>query len=88
MDSAQAIPILPSPDISLTKEFYRTELGFDVIQPEMDQYVMLRRAICFVSAVRPTKPDMLGTARSNGIALTLCFQAIPDGKPPLFLELL
>ena len=43
MDSAQAIPILPSPDISLTKEFYRTELGFDVIQPEMDQYVMMRR---------------------------------------------
>ncbi len=51
MDSAQAIPILPSPDISLTKEFYRTELGFDVIQPEMDQYVMLRRGtICFISA--------------------------------------
>lgn len=35
-DPARSIPILPSPDIMATGDFYRDELGFGVVGPEMD----------------------------------------------------
>ncbi len=42
-DPARTIPVLPSPDIGATKAFYRDSLGFAVIGPEMDDYLIVRR---------------------------------------------
>ncbi len=43
VDFARTIPILPSPDIKASRDFYRDRLGFEVIQPEMDDYLIVRR---------------------------------------------
>lgn len=43
MDHARTIPVLPSPDIKASRDFYRDRLGFEVIQPEMDDYLIVRR---------------------------------------------
>ena len=42
-DAARSIPVLPSPDIMATRDFYRDELGFGVVEPEMDDYLIVRR---------------------------------------------
>jgi catechol 2,3-dioxygenase-like lactoylglutathione lyase family enzyme len=42
-DPARSIPVLPSPDIVETRDFYRDELGFGVVEPEMDDYLIVRR---------------------------------------------
>ncbi|WP_095087480.1 bleomycin resistance protein [Mesorhizobium sophorae] len=42
-DPARSIPILPSPDIEATRDFYRDKLGFGVVEPEMDDYLIVRR---------------------------------------------
>ena len=42
-DPARSIPILPSPDIQATRDFYRDTLGFGVVGPEMDDYLIVRR---------------------------------------------
>ncbi|MBB6410733.1 bleomycin resistance protein [Mesorhizobium sangaii] len=42
-DPARSIPILPSPDVEATRDFYRDELGFGVVEPEMDDYLIVRR---------------------------------------------
>lgn len=42
-DPARSIPILPSPDIKESRDFYRDRLGFSVIGPEMDAYLIVRR---------------------------------------------
>jgi catechol 2,3-dioxygenase-like lactoylglutathione lyase family enzyme len=41
---ARTIPVLPSPDIAVSRDFYRDQLGFDVIGPEMEDYLIVRRA--------------------------------------------
>jgi catechol 2,3-dioxygenase-like lactoylglutathione lyase family enzyme len=43
MDYARAIPVLPSPDIKASRDFYRDQLGFEVVQQEMDDYLIVRR---------------------------------------------
>ncbi|TGQ69386.1 MAG: VOC family protein [Mesorhizobium sp.] len=43
VDPARSIPILPSPDITATRDFYRDALGFGVVAPEMDDYLIVRR---------------------------------------------
>jgi catechol 2,3-dioxygenase-like lactoylglutathione lyase family enzyme len=43
LDFARTIPVLPSPDIKASRDFYRDQLGFEVIQPEMDEYLIVRR---------------------------------------------
>jgi catechol 2,3-dioxygenase-like lactoylglutathione lyase family enzyme len=43
VDFARTIPVLPSPDIKASRDFYRDRLGFEVIQPEMDEYLIVRR---------------------------------------------
>lgn len=43
IDPARAIPILPSPDIKATRGFYRDRLGFAVVGPDMDTYLIVRR---------------------------------------------
>ncbi|MGE0501851.1 MAG: bleomycin resistance protein [Rhizobiaceae bacterium] len=42
-DPARAIPILPSPEIAITRDFYRDRLGFTVVGPDMTDYLILRR---------------------------------------------
>ncbi|MEQ1944275.1 VOC family protein [Mesorhizobium sp. VNQ89] len=43
-DPARTIPVLPSPDIGATKAaFYRDSLGFAVVGPEVDNYLIVRR---------------------------------------------
>ncbi|TIT43576.1 MAG: VOC family protein, partial [Mesorhizobium sp.] len=42
-DPARSIPMLPSPDIKATRDFYRDQLGFGVVGPEMDDYLIMRR---------------------------------------------
>lgn len=42
-DLARSIPVLPSPDIRESRDFYRDRLGFEVIGPEMDEYLIVRR---------------------------------------------
>lgn len=42
-DKARSIPVLPSPDILESRDFYRDRLGFEVIGPEMDDYLIVRR---------------------------------------------
>jgi catechol 2,3-dioxygenase-like lactoylglutathione lyase family enzyme len=42
-DPARTIPVLPSPNIAETRAFYRDSLGFSVIGPEMDAYLIVRR---------------------------------------------
>ena len=42
-DLARSIPVLPSPDILESRDFYRDRLGFEVIGPEMDDYLIVRR---------------------------------------------
>lgn len=41
-DLARSIPVLPSPDIGESREFYRDRLGFEVVT-EMDEYLIVRR---------------------------------------------
>jgi len=43
VDYARSIPVLPSPDIKTTRDFYRDSLGFVVLGPEMDDYLIVRR---------------------------------------------
>ena len=43
VDPARTIPILPSPDIKVTRAFYRDSLGFSIIGPEMDSHLIIRR---------------------------------------------
>ncbi len=43
MDHARTIPVLPSPDIAASRDFYRDSLGFEVVQPEMADYLIVRR---------------------------------------------
>jgi catechol 2,3-dioxygenase-like lactoylglutathione lyase family enzyme len=42
-DLARTIPILPSPDIAVTRAFYRDSLGFAVVGPETDDHLIVRR---------------------------------------------
>lgn len=42
-DLARSIPVMPSPDIGESRDFYRDRLGFEVIGPEMDDYLIVRR---------------------------------------------
>ncbi|WP_406872009.1 VOC family protein [Aminobacter sp. P9b] len=42
-DLARSIPVLPSPDIRESRDFYRDRLGFEVIGPEMNDYLIVRR---------------------------------------------
>ncbi|RUU95550.1 VOC family protein, partial [Mesorhizobium sp. M6A.T.Cr.TU.017.01.1.1] len=42
-DPARSIPVLPSPDIKATRDFYRDQLGFGIVGPEMDDYLIMRR---------------------------------------------
>jgi len=42
-DLARSIPVLPSPDIRESRDFYRDKLGFEVIGPEMNDYLIVRR---------------------------------------------
>jgi len=42
MDFARAIPILPSPDIAASRDFYRDRLGFAVVYQD-DTYLIVRR---------------------------------------------
>lgn len=42
-DPARSIPVLPSPDIAATRDFYCDELGFGIVGPEMDDYLIVRR---------------------------------------------
>lgn len=44
VDYARAIPILPSPDIAETRAFYRDALGFSVVGPDIESYLIVRRA--------------------------------------------
>lgn len=43
VDPARSIPVLPSPDIKATRDFYRDQLGFGIVGPEMDEYLIMRR---------------------------------------------
>ncbi|UVK36506.1 VOC family protein [Mesorhizobium sp. AR10] len=43
-DPARTIPVLPSPDIKATRDFYRDQLGFGIVEPEMDGYLIVRRS--------------------------------------------
>lgn len=43
IDFARSIPVLPSPDITESRDFYRDKLGFEIISPEMDDYLIVRR---------------------------------------------
>lgn len=43
IDHARSIPILPSPEIAVSRAFYRDQLAFDVIGPELDNYLIVRR---------------------------------------------
>lgn len=43
VDPARSIPVLPSPNIQVTRDFYRDQLGFSVVGPEMDDYLIMRR---------------------------------------------
>ncbi|AWC23577.1 Bleomycin-binding protein [Aminobacter sp. MSH1] len=42
-DLARSIPVLPSPDMRESRDFYRDRLGFEVIGPEMNDYLIVRR---------------------------------------------
>ena len=42
-DPARTIPVLPTPDIDVTRAFYCGQLGFDAIGPDMDDYLIVRR---------------------------------------------
>ncbi|MDH4989014.1 VOC family protein [Aminobacter anthyllidis] len=42
-DLARSIPVMPSLDIGESRDFHRDRLGFDVIGPEMDDYLIVRR---------------------------------------------
>ncbi|PWK69029.1 glyoxalase/bleomycin resistance protein/dioxygenase superfamily protein [Aminobacter sp. AP02] len=42
MDFARSIPVLPTPDIGESRDFYRDKLGFAVVG-EMDDYLIVRR---------------------------------------------
>ncbi|WP_421912632.1 bleomycin resistance protein [Mesorhizobium sp.] len=42
-EPARTIPVLPSPDIAVSRDFYRAQLGFDVVGPEMEDYLIVRR---------------------------------------------
>ncbi len=43
IDVARTIPILPSPDIAVSRAFYRDRLGFQAVEPDMAQYLIVRR---------------------------------------------
>ena len=43
VDYARTIPILPSPDIAESRAFYRDALGFSVVGPDMENYLIVRR---------------------------------------------
>jgi catechol 2,3-dioxygenase-like lactoylglutathione lyase family enzyme len=42
-DPARTIPILPSPDIRQTRDFYCGRLGFTAVGPELDRFLIVRR---------------------------------------------
>ena len=42
-DLARSIPVMPSPDIGESRDFYRDRLGFEIIGPDMDDYLIVRR---------------------------------------------
>ncbi|WP_292500086.1 hypothetical protein [Mesorhizobium sp.] len=42
-DPGRSTPVLPSPDIKATRDFYRDQLGFGLVGPEMDDYLIVRR---------------------------------------------
>lgn len=43
LDPARAVPILPSPDIEATKQFYTRELGFEARHYVAEEYLIVRR---------------------------------------------
>lgn len=43
IDPALAIPVLPSPDLAMTRQFYQDQLGFDALVYEAEGYLIVRR---------------------------------------------